>query len=43
MSDEINEELVEAHVSKLRKKLRARLGKDVIESKRYLGYRYIGL
>ena len=30
--------MVESHVSKLRKKLRAKLGYDPIESKRYLGY-----
>lgn len=35
---EVDEAVVESHVSKLRKKLRARLGYDPIESKRYLGY-----
>jgi hypothetical protein len=31
---------VESHVSKLRKKLKYRLGYDPIESKRYLGYKF---
>lgn len=33
-----DENVVESHISKLRKKLRHRLGKDPIDSKRYLGY-----
>lgn len=37
--DDVEENVVESHVSKLRKKLRARLGFDPIESKRFLGYR----
>ncbi len=37
--DEVVEEnVVESHVSKLRKKLRARLGHDPIDSQRFLGY-----
>lgn len=36
--ENIEENVVESHVSKLRKKLRARLGYDPVESKRYLGY-----
>jgi DNA-binding response OmpR family regulator len=36
--DAIEENVVESHISKLRKKLRARLGYDVIESQRFLGY-----
>ena len=36
--EHVEENVVESHVSKLRKKLRARLGYDPIESKRYLGY-----
>ena len=36
--EHIEENVVESHVSKLRKKLRNRLGYDPIESKRYLGY-----
>ncbi|PZU93881.1 MAG: two-component system response regulator [Chelatococcus sp.] len=35
---QVDEAVVESHVSKLRKKLRTRLGYDPIESKRYLGY-----
>ena len=36
--DEVEEDVVESHISKLRKKLRGRLGYDPIDSKRYLGY-----
>ncbi len=36
--DVVEENVVESHVSKLRKKLRARLGYDPVESKRFLGY-----
>lgn len=36
--DEVEENVVESHVSKLRKKLRHRMGYDPIDSKRYLGY-----
>lgn len=34
-----DESVIESHISKLRKKLRARLGHDPILSKRYVGYR----
>jgi len=34
--------VVEGHISKLRKKLRLRLGADVIDAKRYLGYQFVG-
>lgn len=37
--EDVEEEVVESHISKLRKKLRHRLGYDPIDSKRYLGYR----
>jgi two-component system, OmpR family, flagellar system response regulator FtcR len=37
--EDVEESVVESHISKLRKKLRQRLGYDPIESKRYLGYR----
>lgn len=37
--DEVDENVVESHISKLRKKLRERLGFELIDSKRYLGYR----
>ena len=36
--DDVQECVVESHVSKLRKKLVQRLGHDPIDSKRYLGY-----
>ena len=36
--EDVDECVVESHVSKLRKKLRHRLGFDPIEAKRYLGY-----
>lgn len=37
-----DEVVVEGHVSKLRKKLRLRIGHDVIDAKRYLGYQFVG-
>lgn len=37
--EQIEENVVESHISKLRKKLRTVLGCDPIDSKRYLGYR----
>lgn len=40
-SDEIDENVIESHISKLRKRLRHRLGYDPIDSQRYLGYRLI--
>jgi DNA-binding response OmpR family regulator len=40
--DLVDEVVVEGHISKLRKKLRLRLGRDVIDAKRYLGYQFIG-
>lgn len=39
--DEVEENVVESHISKLRKKLRERLGYDPVDSKRFLGYRLI--
>jgi DNA-binding response OmpR family regulator len=41
-SNDVEESVIEGHVSKLRKKLRARLGYDPIEAKRYIGYSYAG-
>ena len=38
--EDVDECVVESHVSKLRKKLRARLGFDPIDAKRFLGYLY---
>ena len=37
--EKIEENVVESHISKLRKKLSNYLGKDPIDSRRYLGYR----
>ena len=37
--EEVEENVVESHISKLRKKLREKLGFDPIDSKRFLGYR----
>lgn len=37
--DNVEENVVESHISKLRKKLRRQLGYDPINSVRYLGYR----
>jgi DNA-binding response OmpR family regulator len=37
--DDVEENVVESHISKLRKKLRERLGYDPVDSKRFLGYR----
>jgi DNA-binding response OmpR family regulator len=37
--EDVEENVVETHISKLRKKLRERLGFDPIDSKRFLGYR----
>jgi DNA-binding response OmpR family regulator len=39
--EDIDENVVESHISKLRKRLRHRLGHDPIDSQRYLGYRLI--
>ena len=36
--ERVEETVVESHISKLRKKLRDRLGYELIESKRFLGY-----
>lgn len=41
-NDDVDESVVEGHMSKLRKKLREKLGYDVIDAKRYLGYQYVG-
>jgi DNA-binding response OmpR family regulator len=40
-SDDIDENVIESHISKLRKRLRHRLGHDPIDSQRYLGYRLV--
>jgi DNA-binding response OmpR family regulator len=38
----VEESVVEGHISKLRKKLRQRLGYDPIEAKRLTGYTFVG-
>ncbi|MBX9682599.1 MAG: winged helix-turn-helix domain-containing protein [Hyphomicrobium sp.] len=40
-NDDIHENVIESHISRLRKRLRLRLGYDPIESQRYLGYRIV--
>lgn len=40
---EIDENVIESHISKLRRRLRSRLGYDPIDSKRHLGYRLVGI
>jgi DNA-binding response OmpR family regulator len=40
-SEDVDENVVETHISKLRKRLRHRLGSDPIDSQRYLGYRLV--
>ncbi|RCL03189.1 MAG: Flagellar transcriptional regulator FtcR [Candidatus Tokpelaia sp. JSC189] len=37
----VEENVIESHISKLRKKLRCLFGYDVIDSKRFLGYRLV--
>ncbi|MBI2718600.1 MAG: response regulator transcription factor [Rhizobiales bacterium] len=39
--EEVEESVVESHISKLRKKLRSMLGYDPIDTKRYLGYQLV--
>ena len=39
--EEVEESVVESHISKLRKKLRNALGFDPIDTKRYLGYQLV--
>ncbi len=38
-NEDVEENVIESHISKLRKKLRNAIGYDPIDSKRYLGYR----
>ncbi|SNY92185.1 DNA-binding response regulator, OmpR family, contains REC and winged-helix (wHTH) domain [Cohaesibacter sp. ES.047] len=40
LNEDVEETVVESHISKLRKKLKVRLGYDPIDSKRYLGYMF---
>ncbi|ALE02951.1 response regulator transcription factor [Bartonella ancashensis] len=39
--DTIEENVIESHISKLRKKLKFKVGYDIIDSKRFLGYSLI--
>ena len=39
--EEVEESVVESHISKLRKKLRCALGYDPIDTRRYLGYQIV--
>jgi DNA-binding response OmpR family regulator len=41
--ENVDEVVVEGHISKLRRKLRMLLGTDMIDAKRYLGYQFVGL
>ena len=38
-NDEIHENVIESHISRLRKRLKQKLGHDPIDSQRFLGYR----
>lgn len=40
-NDDVDENIIESHISKLRKRLRQKLGRDPIDSQRYLGYRLV--
>jgi len=40
-NESVDETVIEGHISKLRKKLRQRLGHDVIDAKRFSGYAFI--
>lgn len=41
-AQEVDESVIEGHISKLRKKLRGLLGRDPIDAKRFLGYQFMG-
>ena len=41
-NETVDETVIEGHISKLRKKLRQRLGYDVIDAKRFGGYSFVG-
>lgn len=42
-SEDVDETVIECHMSKLRKRLRSHLGYDPIESRRHLGYRLMDI
>lgn len=39
-NEDINDAVIESHISRLRKRIRARLGRDVVAAQRFLGYRF---
>jgi DNA-binding response OmpR family regulator len=41
-NESVDETVIEGHISKLRKKLRQKLGHDVIDAKRFAGYTFVG-
>lgn len=41
-NENLDDTVIEGHMSKLRKKLRLQLGHDVIDAKRFIGYRFVG-
>jgi DNA-binding response OmpR family regulator len=40
-NSDVDENVIESHISKLRKKLKAILGHDPIDTKRFLGYQFV--
>lgn len=40
-NEQIHENVIESHISRLRKRLKQRLGYDPVNSQRYLGYRFV--
>lgn len=40
-NEQIHENVIESHISRLRKRLKQRLGYDPVDSQRYLGYRFV--
>jgi DNA-binding response OmpR family regulator len=42
LDEDVDESVVECHISKLRKKLRMALGYDPIDTQRFLGYQLVG-
>jgi DNA-binding response OmpR family regulator len=40
-AEDVDEVVIEGHISKLRRKLRLQLGYDVIDARRYLGYQFV--
>lgn len=40
-NEDVDESVIESHISRLRRRLRECLGRDAIESQRFLGYRFL--